>query len=490
MAETAGLAIGALGLASLFSTCAGCYQLVRLGTELDKDYRILETKFSNQELRLLSWGRACGLSGADADLSHNTQLSDPILRSRIVATLECIKQLFQDETELRDRFGLKPPQQRGSNRNSALQLLGSKSLGAKRPYFFWKKEQQRVARLWDAASWAISDRDRFAQLVQHLKDFNDDLEAMTRSFGDISRKQRYIVEAELSEVFDLETLEEIADASRDNDGLISDAVSLRLSSLRSGSIRETHDDQDSPSFDARLKTIPATTDEILIFSQSQAFGSTSPLLEPPSRTKFQCVVVGDRNAGKTRLLSAFAYDRLPGPYSPMIFDSCVVGCRVDEVDLQLELKDTSGQEEYDQLRAFSYKGADVVLLCFRAENPTAETRKAILGKWSWEIRSHCPQTPIILVGLKNPGQDVGVDLVPRTESSDQFIPLHIMKDIGATRYFFCDPETGFGVRDLLEYTLRIAVQCTQPTLPTPTRVKRGSRVTEIMKDLVAQFSDD
>ncbi|KAK0671341.1 prion-inhibition and propagation-domain-containing protein [Cercophora samala] len=488
MAETAGLAIGIIGLAGLFTTCAGCYQLVRRGAMLDRDYKILETKFNNQELRLLSWGKACGLSGIGME-SYDKRLDDPILRSRITATLECIKQLFHDEAALTQRYGLGSSKQRGGNRASALQLLGSSSLGARRPFFFWKK-QQRANRLWDAASWAVSDRERFSQLITHLKDFNDDLEAMTRCFGDIALKQRHIVEVEISEVEDLETLEEIALASQDDEGLISDTVSLRLNSIRSGSIREGHEIGNSLAFDSTFKTAPATVDETLAFNQNPAFQTISPLIsEPLPRTRFKCVVVGDRNAGKTRLLSAFAYDRLPAPYSPTVFDSCIIGCRIDAVDLQLELKDTSGQEDYDKLRPFSYKGADVVLLCFRAENPTAETKEAILGKWTQEIKSYCPEIPIILVGLKNPDEEGLSHRLQDAPQSDQFVPLCITKDIGATRYFFCDPETGFGVHELLQFTLRIAVQYSQPPPVTPTRVKRRSRVSEIVKDFIGQQND-
>ncbi|KAK4668989.1 Rho-related BTB domain-containing protein 1 [Podospora pseudoanserina] len=476
MAETAGLAIGVIGLAGLFTTCAGCYQLVRRGARLERDFKLLETKFDNQELRLLSWGKACGLSGMGME-QYDKRLDDPVLRSRVTATLECIKDLFQDESLLRNRYGLVPPKQRGSNRAPALQLLGSSSLGTRRPFFFWKK-QQRASRLWNTASWAISDREHFAQLIQHLKDLNDDLEAMTRCFGDIALKQRHIVEVEISEVDDLETLEEIALASQNDEDLISDTVSLRLNSIRSASIRKGHD----------VETSVSTIDETLTFNQDRAFQPASPLKESPIRTKFKCVVVGDRNAGKTRLLSAFAYNRLPGPYSPTVFDSCVIGCQVDGVDLQLELKDTSGQEDYDKLRPFSYNGADVVLLCFRAENPTA-AKDSILGKWTWEIKSYCPEVPLVLVGLKNPDEDAAAGPFQEPQDSDDFVPLCITKDIGATSYFFCDPETGFGVRELLEFTLRTAVRSSQPPPATPTRVKRRSRVTEIVKDFMGQQND-
>jgi hypothetical protein len=40
----------------------------------------------------------------------------------------------------------------------------------------------------------------------------------------------------------------------------------------------------------------------------------------------------------------------------------------------------------------------------------------------------------------------------RQEQEDEpFIPFSIRREIGAPKYFFCDPVTGFGVDELFEY---------------------------------------
>ena len=56
--EVAGLAIGVAGLSGLFSACVDCFELVQRGRYLGKDFLLLETKFTNQRLRLITWGRA------------------------------------------------------------------------------------------------------------------------------------------------------------------------------------------------------------------------------------------------------------------------------------------------------------------------------------------------------------------------------------------------------------------------------------------------
>jgi HET-S-like prion-inhibition and propagation protein len=298
MAEAAGLALGVAGLAGLFTSCVDCYQLVRRGAALDKDYRILETKFGNQELRLSAWGRACGLLG-DAD--YDVRLDERVLQSRIVATLQCVKDLFEDEKELRKRFGLKlckdSPSSSSISGRSPLALPATSADGSsstrspsprkRQSLFFWRKQQRPLSRLRHQIAWAIADHDKFSVLVQHLKDFNDDLEAMTRPFVEVSARQRHIVEVEIEEVQDMETLEEIALASQDDDDLISDVVSVRIESIRSGAsiITGTLPSSTAKSFWTALTNIPAAIDEVV--EENDAAQIEAPLTQRPRLGKYK-----------------------------------------------------------------------------------------------------------------------------------------------------------------------------------------------------------
>lgn len=292
MAETAGLVLGVAGLAGLFTTCIDCYQLVRRGQARDRDYKILETKFNNQELRLSTWGRACGLLQSD---EYDERLDEPVLNSRIAATLECIGELFQDEKKLKKRFGLKPLGAvsgifaRADRNALAMQPAADVSIAPasrRTALFFWKKQQSSLSRFRDGARWAIADRDKFTELVQHLKDFNDDLEAMTRPLDGWYARQRRIVQMEIEEIPDMETLEDIAAASHDDADLISDTVSLRIKSIRTGSsiLTAPAPSGTTKSFFTALTSVPATIDEVVEEDVAQV---DIPLRRTPVQPSFK-----------------------------------------------------------------------------------------------------------------------------------------------------------------------------------------------------------
>jgi Ras-related C3 botulinum toxin substrate 1 len=69
---------------------------------------------------------------------------------------------------------------------------------------------------------------------------------------------------------------------------------------------------------------------------------------------------------------------------------------VDGHSVSLELWDTAGQEDYDIQRPQSYLQTDVFLICFSVISPS--TCDNVTAKWVPEIKHHCPDAPIILVG--------------------------------------------------------------------------------------------
>ena len=91
----------------------------------------------------------------------------------------------------------------------------------------------------------------------------------------------------------------------------------------------------------------------------------------------------------------------------------------DGVPVSLGLWDTAGQEDYDRLRPLSYpqvrgqlitwhfstifSQTDVFLICFSVVSPSSFEN--VTSKWCPEIKHHCPDAPILLIGNHNDAID-------------------------------------------------------------------------------------
>ena len=122
--------------------------------------------------------------------------------------------------------------------------------------------------------------------------------------------------------------------------------------------------------------------------------------EPVVRIKV--VVVGDSQVGKTCLLLSYTTGKFPADSVPTVFDNyksgesgealpLFEGCRIN-----LGLWDTF--ERGDMLRVLSYQHADTILLCFSVVDP--KSFEHVTSNWVPEVRHHCPEVPIFLVGTK------------------------------------------------------------------------------------------
>ena len=76
-----------------------------------------------------------------------------------------------------------------------------------------------------------------------------------------------------------------------------------------------------------------------------------------------CVVVGDAGVGKTCLLERYTTDNFIPDYLPMVVENYVSDDFM-RFGIRLEIKDTSGQDDYDRIRLLSDPQTDVFLICF------------------------------------------------------------------------------------------------------------------------------
>lgn len=183
-------------------------------------------------------------------------------------------------------------------------------------------------------------------------------------------------------------------------------------------------------------------------------------MEMSSGRPIKCVVVGDGTVGKTCMLISYTTDSFPGEYVPTVFDNYSAPMVCDGVPVSLGLWDTAGQEDYDRLRPLSYPQTDVFLICFSVVSPSSFEN--VTSKWCPEIKHHCPDAPILLIGTK-------IDLREDKEalqalSDNGYSPMKreqgqkLANKIRAVKYLECSALTQRGLKQVFDEAVRAVLR--------------------------------
>ncbi|KAI7872921.1 small GTPase superfamily [Spinellus fusiger] len=168
------------------------------------------------------------------------------------------------------------------------------------------------------------------------------------------------------------------------------------------------------------------------------------------------VVCGDGTCGKTSLLNVFTSGLFPETYEPTVFENYVQEISIDGKNIELSLWDTAGQEDFDRLRALSYTGAHVIMMCFSVDN--RQSLENITHRWLDEISEHCANAKIILVALK-------CDLRSAQEKNTTILyeeGLEVAHFINASCYLECSAKHNRGVRECFEQAARATLSVNFP----------------------------
>ncbi|KAF8545224.1 P-loop containing nucleoside triphosphate hydrolase protein [Trichophaea hybrida] len=192
--------------------------------------------------------------------------------------------------------------------------------------------------------------------------------------------------------------------------------------------------------------------------KSRSTGLTTPVSSPHYSKKL--VVVGDGGCGKTCLLISYSQGIFPEKYVPTVFENYITH-KVHPGSgktVELALWDTAGQEEYDRLRPLSYPETDMLFVCFAVDSP--HSLDNVLDKWYPEVLHFCPQTPVVLVGLKTDlrkNHNV-IELLrthgmtPVTEAQGQ----EVARRMNAT-YAECSSKEMVGVNEVFDLALDLTI---------------------------------
>jgi small GTP-binding protein len=115
----------------------------------------------------------------------------------------------------------------------------------------------------------------------------------------------------------------------------------------------------------------------------------------------------------------------------------------------MTLWDTAGQDDYKDMRPLSYPDTNVFLVCFAVNSVVSFNN--IEAKWLPEIRSHCPDVPMILVGTKS-------DLRKDSSESVQVDQANALaKKMKAVCYMECSALTQEGLAAVFDKAVEVSM---------------------------------
>ncbi|XP_012235619.2 ras-like GTP-binding protein RhoL isoform X1 [Linepithema humile] len=167
--------------------------------------------------------------------------------------------------------------------------------------------------------------------------------------------------------------------------------------------------------------------------------------------KIKITTVGDGMVGKTCMLITYTKKEFPTEYVPTVFDNYVDNICVGGHQFEMTLWDTAGQEDYERLRPLSYPNTDCFLVCFSVS--ARSSFENVASKWHPEIKAHCPNVPIVLVGTKaDLRNQETMDIIHPRECSK------MRKKIRAVKYVECSAIKQEGLEEVFQEAIKAVLK--------------------------------
>ncbi|XP_011427678.1 rho-related GTP-binding protein RhoJ-like [Crassostrea angulata] len=164
-----------------------------------------------------------------------------------------------------------------------------------------------------------------------------------------------------------------------------------------------------------------------------------------------CTVIGDGMVGKTCLSEVFSGQTMPQEYVSTVFNNYAGKSTVGGDKYVVSIFDSAGEHEYTELRSFSYKDSEVLLLCFSVSD--RDSFESVKDFWAPEVKDFLgKRVPIIVVATQTDTRsDLGGDV--STEEGQR-----MAKEIGAERYLECSCSDQQSVHSVFENVVLTALK--------------------------------
>ena len=281
--EAAGLAVGVLGLTSLFKTTLEIWEFVDAGRSHAQNFSLLRTKLDTQRVLFLIWAERMGF-GSPA--GYHSALDDPKIAPAIEKIFRHIQLLFSDTDQLAKQYGFmireKEPlpsttlvRRQDEPRGAIFQskysgfwsaVIGGQEIQKHRFSLFRpgvKAASEGGPSIWKVTRWVIKDEKKFDVLIKHVADLVADLERLTKYIPTEKSAEQLAMETvrSISEA-DQPALAQIEEASTDSATIISSAASVYLRSLDARTISSSITDGTFLTAQTHLVP-PNTVDDVL-----------------------------------------------------------------------------------------------------------------------------------------------------------------------------------------------------------------------------------
>ena len=178
-------------------------------------------------------------------------------------------------------------------------------------------------------------------------------------------------------------------------------------------------------------------------------------------SEIKVIVIGDTNVGKTCLLVTYTTNCFPDTYVPTVFDNYSAPISVNNKTIQMNLWDTSGSDDLDEMRPLSYSEKDCFMIFFSVADE--ESFERIKNKWVPEIQANCGKDDpkIVLVGTKSDirGNQSAIDTLKKQgkELVKKESIEAMKKEVGAFATCECSAITQSGLKELFEIIAKVSL---------------------------------
>ncbi|KIM95398.1 hypothetical protein OIDMADRAFT_134549 [Oidiodendron maius Zn] len=222
MAEPFGVVAGAIGIASAFTACVGCFEYVQFGRRFGRDFQTDQLALSCARLRLTRWGESVDiyndprLGKSNATVTEIQVAKDTLLQILVLfADTEAISKKYKLAAKAGDDLSVFST----GDMDPTLIALDNKMKGL-------AMKRQKRSRFLKLTSWALYHKSELTGLLEGIVSLIDSIEKLFPA----AEAQTKLVRQEATEVGDKQSLQLLENVAKNVDNLLQ----ITAGELRSG----------------------------------------------------------------------------------------------------------------------------------------------------------------------------------------------------------------------------------------------------------------